>query len=619
MADRPLQAEKDIVRIPLYSTDYNRQVPAGTRGFNNTWGSLTYPVLPQHDAVLVNCWAERAAAIPGVSAAGDWTIVKRPGISRSDANMSVLGGTLTNYRVHALIAMEAITGCFLALVTPSAVSATHLVSWFDTGSGGVTDLGSFTGSYFEIGKYHLSEINIGGVPGVGINYQTASGSGSWSGYAMSTYSGGSNSYSFLAGAVTKIVDVDFPNNFASVDTPVGPFVQLNQHVFIMGRSGKVYNSDQDSISSWNARGVQPASIEPDAGIGLVKYKQHIMAFGTQSVEFFEDAGLAPPGGPLQRTEQAFIKFGCLGSKAFTNIADTVYWIAGGASNVRGLYKLDQYSPVKVSGPNQMQFFANADTNTRLDNILLGGNMHLLVNCLGSNSGPTTVTPFLVANATFTPDTSNGTESFPPTINDIISGLLCYNIDQQSWWWWTDETCEVLNIFAANSYPQDSGTAGRTVIIKRDNIFNTGGHTDGYIFSAQDPHITSSAFSGDTSITYTDNDGLGNQKSICVIAQLAPLEFNIENRKVVNKAKLITDAMIKYTEDVSTGNQLYWLYNRNDGQGTIFSRATPIPAVNDRYYLNNLGMARKIYMALVCKTSMPLRIKALELNVTQSTH
>lgn len=609
MPDRGLQAEKDIIRLPLYSDDYNRIVPAGSRGFVDATIS-TAPIQPIHDAVLLNCWAEKDQQ-------GAWTIVKRPGIATASGDISTsgLGGTATGYKVHALLAMQALPGVFVALVTASTFGTTHIVFWSQDGHLGVTDLGALPGGlgtlYLEVGIPYLSEINIGGYPGVAAIHNYSTGSDAW--YYVST-----SLTTLSGGTVTEITDADFPSKQSPVVPCRGAFVQLNEHIFIMGENGKIYNSDQASISSWNVRGVQPASIEPDAGVGLAKYKQHIVAFGTNSMEFFEDAGLAPPGGPLQRTEQAFIKIGAVSGSLIYNIADTLYWVAQGYADNRGLYKLDQYTPMKVSTPAQSPWLDNVGVHARLGSIMLGGCQHIYITNMQTNSGVLIATPYLLSEATFTP-AGSATESYPPTVADITPSLLCYNINHNSWWWWTDENIPLLNLFTASTYSQVQGYYNRQIIIKSSaNTSKTSSRVDYIIFTIQDSHVTESVASMDTPVAYTDNNGTGTQKSICVGIQLAPLEFNIESRKIINKMKLSADAMVKYDDDASTGNQLYFVYNRLDGQGTTYSRAIVVPSVNHRYFINNLGTTRKLYVAILCKTAMAFRAKSLELHVTQAT-
>lgn len=605
--DRSLQAEKDIVRLPLYSDDANRNVPAGSRGFSVV--SQPYAMGQEiHDSVLFNCWAEKDDN-------GNWIIVKRPGISESVASLAdggVLGGTATNYKIHCLIGMQAIPGAFVALVSTAIAGATHLIYFTHDGHGGIADLGTFAlNVYLETGIPYITEISISGYPGIAINYAYHTG-------CVAAYYVSTSTTDMTGGTLTTITDVDFPGNQTPVVPTRGPFVQLNEHIFIMGQNGKIYNSDQASISSWNVRGVQPASIEPDSGVGLAKYKQHIVAFGTNSMEFFEDAGLAPPGGPLQRTEQAFIRIGCVSGSTVHTIGDTLYWIASGETDVRGLYKLDQYTPVKLSTAAQAPWLDNMSVHGRLSSIKLGGQLHLFISNLNLNSGVVMATPYLVSNATFTP-TGTETETFPPTDYDVLSSLLCYNIKHNSWWWWTDESVPLLNLFVASTYSQVVGYYGRQVIFKASSsVAATSNRNDYAIFTTQDLKIPLGAYSSEVGITYHDSAANGTDTGVCMIIQLNPFEFNVESRKIINKAKLSIDALVKYSFDTSTGNQIYWIYNRMDGYGATICRPTDAPNPAQRYYLNNLGTTRKLYMAILAKNAMPMRLKALELHVTQGT-
>lgn len=101
--------------------------------------------------------------------------------------------------------------------------------------------------------------------------------------------------------VAKILDADFP-------TAVGGFAEMDGYLFIMDATKRVYNSDLNSVTSWSATSYITASMRPDSSVGLVRHKNYIVAFGTASVEFFENAGNAV-GSPLRRVSGLFKGFG----------------------------------------------------------------------------------------------------------------------------------------------------------------------------------------------------------------------------------------------------------------------------------------------------------------------
>lgn len=147
------------------------------------------------------------------------------------------------------------------------------------------------------------------------------------------------------GALTQITDVDYPGN-ASL-TPTGTFIHLDGYAFIMTTDGRIWNSVLSSITSWQSTDFISANMLPDKGVGLASYKNRLVAFGKESIEFFENVG-NPTGSPLQRIPELFIKFGCPDPDLIVNIEDTLGFVAVSSSGGYGVYILDNYQPRKVS-------------------------------------------------------------------------------------------------------------------------------------------------------------------------------------------------------------------------------------------------------------------------------
>lgn len=147
------------------------------------------------------------------------------------------------------------------------------------------------------------------------------------------------------GALTQITDADYPGNAAL--TPTGTFIHLDGYAFIMTTDGRIWNSVLSSVSSWQSTDFISANMLPDKGVGLASYKNRLVAFGKESIEFFENVG-NPTGSPLQRIPELFIKLGCPESSLIVNIEDTLGFVAVSSSGGYGVYILDNYAPKKVS-------------------------------------------------------------------------------------------------------------------------------------------------------------------------------------------------------------------------------------------------------------------------------
>lgn len=147
------------------------------------------------------------------------------------------------------------------------------------------------------------------------------------------------------GTLTQIVDVDFPGNAALTTT--GTFVHLDGYAFIMTTDGRIWNSDLSSLTAWTATSFISANMSPDKGVGLSTYKNKIVAFGKESIEFFENVA-NPVASPLQRIPELFIRLGSPNQNLITNIEDTIIFVASSSGGSYGVYLLENYQPKKVS-------------------------------------------------------------------------------------------------------------------------------------------------------------------------------------------------------------------------------------------------------------------------------
>lgn len=137
-------------------------------------------------------------------------------------------------------------------------------------------------------------------------------------------------YDVPTAVVTKITDADFPGN-ASL-TLAGTFAHIDGYACIMDTTGKLWASDLNSLTAWTATSFGSANSYPDKGIGAIRHRNLIMCFGSESVEFFYNAGLTP--FPFAKNASMTQKVGCISADAIAQIADTTFW--AGSSPQGGL-------------------------------------------------------------------------------------------------------------------------------------------------------------------------------------------------------------------------------------------------------------------------------------------
>ncbi len=147
------------------------------------------------------------------------------------------------------------------------------------------------------------------------------------------------------GSATEITDSDWPGDSR---TMVGNFAHMDGYAFIMDSTGRIYNSDVNSITSWTAGAFITANAIPDVGIGVVHHRNTIVAFCRQHIETLRNAG-NPSGSPLAKAEELTHRVGCVNSDAITETADVIYF-AGGTEGHVGIYSYNAGTLTKLSPP-----------------------------------------------------------------------------------------------------------------------------------------------------------------------------------------------------------------------------------------------------------------------------
>lgn len=240
------------------------------------------------DQRFVNCFTERV--VNRFTGKTTLYLVKRPGFASSITPQSgSIGNALLVWTGNA----QKIMSAFGAANSSIYDSTTQLVT-------NAVDTTVITGKATAIIETDLS--------GTATLYIPSSDSTGW--------------YYQSAGTVTKIADADYPGNAGF--TLAGFGAAMDGYMFQMTTDGKVWNSDVNSITAWTATSFVTANSYPDKGIGCIRKGDKIMAFGTETCQFYYNAGLSS-GSPLARVEPMTIKIGCVHADAICQVGDTVYW------------------------------------------------------------------------------------------------------------------------------------------------------------------------------------------------------------------------------------------------------------------------------------------------------
>ena len=113
------------------------------------------------------------------------------------------------------------------------------------------------------------------------------------------------------------------------------------------KSADIYNSDTDNPYSWNPINFIVAEQFPDNLSALARQNNMLVAFGTESVEFFYDAGNAA-GTPLARNTSYTLQVGIAAPSAILQNEKFCLFIGQSRSGGRAAWMLDGFVPKKIS-------------------------------------------------------------------------------------------------------------------------------------------------------------------------------------------------------------------------------------------------------------------------------
>jgi hypothetical protein len=182
-------------------------------------------------------------------------------------------------------------------------------------------------------------------------------------------------YDGNVGVMTRITDAQWPGT-SNTEELAGTFAHMDGFAFIMTTRGRLWASDINSITSWTANSFGTTNAYPDKGIGCIRHRNFIMAFGTESVEFWHNAGLSP--FPFARANAMTLKVGAVSEDAIARIADTIFWVGTTPEGGMSVFQFDgQLSRVSAPEVEAIMLLAGA-SNVSVTTLRVLGRSFVLV-------------------------------------------------------------------------------------------------------------------------------------------------------------------------------------------------------------------------------------------------
>lgn len=611
--DRPLQAQQETIRVPVFQEeDYD-------------------PFGRNLDQCFINCFPE--VLKDPVTGEGQTRVIRREGIKATSSDLfSATGaGSRLDLQNIAHIVVTQLDDVYIAAIGDSVLNKIYIVQYRPL-AGTTTLIGTISSvSYLDYIHINECQINSTGVKaGITVVWTKADRSQSKCYWAVS------DGTKFTATTLTQITNVAFPDQQTPAQVVTGPMQQMNGIFYAYTTNGTIWNSGstagtENDATSWNTLSYILTYQYPDGGIGLYRYKHHLVAFGKNSVEFMNDVGNPPPAGRLERTDQAFIRFGTMSPTFVLNVDDTLYWLSYSDSATIGLWKLDGYTPVKIStGKQDSRIWAAIGqaawplSYTWLFATVFQNKKHVgIANIL-------VVTGLAADNLSPFTDWGQPTDTWyqsgnsAQSISVFTSGSnLMYNIEDKTWWGLRiSPTGSTMKLLPVTNFPGYSA-AGTQFFQQYFLLSNTSiGGGDGKV------NTTVFTLSSRETGGYYDEDpdnltGLGTKTPFVTVVELNTLSFGNNKHKKISRVEPVftgipkrstsTDLTSKYSFTLA-----YNKFNLTTGDGLLFRQVDYENAAN-RYYFNNLGTGRYWNFSFICNHKDPMSIEAMDITVHQGTH
>lgn len=157
---------------------------------------------------------------------------------------------------------------------------------------------------------------------------------------------GTNGYTIFNGTTfNQVSSPGFPTGI-----PIVPgAVYLDGSIYVMSKDAQIHGSDLENPTNWNALNFLTAQTSPDPGVALAKQLNYLVAFGSNTVQFFYDAGTSP-GSPLAPADTYTIKKGCANGDSVVSMSNTVLWVSRERDTGYSVSILEGLSEKVVSTP-----------------------------------------------------------------------------------------------------------------------------------------------------------------------------------------------------------------------------------------------------------------------------
>jgi len=375
--------------------------------------------------------------------------------------------------------------------------------------------------------------------------------------------------------LAEVTDVDLPS------TIVGGGAVLDGYLFIMDEGGVIWQSDLDDATSWNALNFIEAEREPDTGTFLGRHRDHIVAFGKSTIEFFYNAANAT-GSVLSRRQDIFYNIGCPHEQGVWEDGDVVYFLGRSQRGDYGIYSIDNFQASPISNSEFNSYLTSVYADASFLPLIAGfsGRGHSFIS-LTIHTTPSAISPI----ASFIYDRSTGI-----------------------WGPWTSEMDELSNVsgFPVISWTTSTSSRYGSGVLTNGDLITLKGTFDPidtffikFYIEDQDDYATTD---------YIAPFGTEGGTNIDLVCRMGHLDTNSNKNKFGNILEIVSD----YTPSSQTLT-IKW----SDTDHDTFTSTRTLDT-SKREKLSRIGKYNRRTYQLEYSGSDTLRLEALEYNILLGT-
>ena len=177
---------------------------------------------------------------------------------------------------------------------------------------------------------------------------------------------------------------------AANGTQAGGAVELDNYLFLATKSGRIYNSNVDNYLHWEAIDFITAERENDFLVYIDKHKDHVVGFGTKSIELFYDAANAT-ASPLSTRKDIYFNIGMVSTETAWRDGNDIYFLGMKPNGDFHMFTLKDYQLEEDSTSTIDSYMRHgrleADLYTVLSGFSTGNHVYALLTVFNSTAVP----------------------------------------------------------------------------------------------------------------------------------------------------------------------------------------------------------------------------------------